>query len=457
MRRAETSKRFAAAAVAIGMTVLAGCGSRLDRQTLSETTTIPGTQPVAPATTSSGQPSETGVTGTEIHLGLIVSKTSPLGSETFAGPMYGALAYFSSLNDRGGINGRTIRLTVCDDNATGAGNRRCARQLIEDDKVMAFVGNSIFDYAAASYVNDKGVPDVGGQPIDTAYEQYRHLFNIYGTSSPRDGVVGVDGKLDGGTEVYRYFKQALGAGTAGVVYYNQGDSQRFADLTAIALEVEGYTVVREQVDFSVPNFDAAAIDMRSRGVDIVFDAMDSAGNVRLCEAMDGARLSVKAKVVTVQSWNESVRTQYAKGSTCRNSIYATATTRNYMDLQFPAVSQFRDDMRRYYPDREDKLSMWTLEGWAAAQWFTDAASSCGAALTRVCVEAYLERPEPYDGHGLLVARDFVPRPQVGGSAHNCLSVARWQDDAFGGTGGWVTTTPNGDFICYDVPDVVYTP
>ena len=253
------------------------------------------------------------MTANEIRLGLIVSKTSPLGSETFSGPMYGALAYFSSLNDRGGINGRMVKVTVCDDNATGAGNRRCARQLIEDDKVMAFVSNSVFDYSAASYVNDNGVPDIGGQPISTVYEQYQHLFTIYGSSSPRDGVVGIKGKLDGGTEVYRYFKQELGAGTAGVVYYNQNESQRFADLTAAALEVEGYTVVREQVDFSVPNFDAAAIDMRSRGVDIVFDAMDTAGNVRLCEAMDGAGLTVKAKVVTVQSWAESVRTPVREG------------------------------------------------------------------------------------------------------------------------------------------------
>ncbi len=225
--------------------------------------------------------------------------------------MYGARAFFASLNARGGVNGRTVKLTVCDDNATGAGNRRCARKLIEEEKVMAFVGNTIFDYSAAAYVDDKGVPDIGGQPIDNAYDQYGHLFSIYGTSTPRNGTIGVAGKLDGGTEIQRYFKVALGARTAGIVYYNQNDSQRYANLTAMALQAEGYTVVREQVDFSVPNFDAAAIDMRERQVDIVFDALDSAGNVNLCKAMDAVRLTVKAKVMTVQSWNESLRNDYA--------------------------------------------------------------------------------------------------------------------------------------------------
>jgi ABC-type branched-subunit amino acid transport system substrate-binding protein len=347
-----------------------------------------------------------------------------------------------------------VKVTVCDDNATALATGAAARQLIEDDHVMAFVGNLDLQPAARTSTVRAGR---GGQPISTAYEQYRHLFNIYGTSSPCDGEIGSTGSSIGATEVYRYFKEALGTGTAGIVYYNQADSQRFADLTASALELEGYTVVREQVDFSVPNFDAAAIDMRSRNVDIIFDALDSTGNVNLCKAMDAARLTVDAKVVTVQSWNESLRTQYTGTPTCRNSIYATATARNYMDTGFPAVQQFRDDMRRYYPDREDKLSMWTEEGWAAAQWFIDAATSCGAALTRVCVESYLERPEPYDGHGLLDPRDFTPSTEVGGPRHNCLNVAQWQDSANGGTGAWVTRTPNGDFVCYDVGSVVYTP
>jgi branched-chain amino acid transport system substrate-binding protein len=73
------------------------------------------------------------------------------------------------------------------------------------------------------------------------------------------------------------------------------------------------------------------------------------------------------------------------------------------------------------------------------------------------VEAYLERPEPYDGHGLLTPRDFTKSNQVGGMRHNCLSVAQWQDSANDGEGAWVTRTPNDDFVCYDVPSVIYTP
>jgi branched-chain amino acid transport system substrate-binding protein len=450
MARMRSVRHLAAIIAAVGF-VSGACGTRLPDSAFTTTTTG------GPASTGGGTnpASDVGVSPTEVLVGLIVSKTSALGSETFSAPMYGAMAYFQGLNARGGVAGRMVKVEVCDDSGTGAGNRDCVHKLVDTDKVFAFAGNSIYQYAGAADVNAKGVPDVGGQPIGNAYDQYQHLYSIYGSIYPRNGTVGYDGTLYGGTEVFRYFQATLGTKTAGVVYYNQADSQRFADLTARSLEMEGYSVVREEVDFAVPNFEAVAADMRAHGVDSVYDALDSSGNVNLCKAMDGAGLTVKAKVMTVQSWDETVRTQYASTPRCRNSLYATSLDRNYTDTQNPAVAQFRADMKAAYPDREDKLSMWELEGWASAQWLTDAMTSCGASLTRACVESYLNRPEPYDGHGLLVPRDFIVEPTPAPTQHNCLNVAQWQDDANGGTGGWVTRVPDMTTNCFDVPAVPY--
>lgn len=433
--------------------VMAGCGTRLPGAAFD-------TQPANPANTGSTTPggnSDVGITATTIKLGLVVSKTSPLGAETFTPSMYGAQAFVAALNARGGVNGRHVDLVVCDDGATGAGNRRCVTKLVDQDRIFAFVGNSIFDYAGASFVDERGVPDVGGQPITNAYDQYHHLWTIYGDSSPRDGTIGWNGKLLGGTEVYRFFAKTLGVKTAGVVAYNQPDSLRFANLTAAALKLEGYTVVREQLDFAVPAWNAAAIDMRSRGVDIVFDALDSGGNVSLCAAMDTAGLVVKAKAVTVQGWNETVRSEYRSSPTCRNALYATATTRNYMDTSNPTIARFRAEMKAAFPQREDKLAMWTLEGWAGALWLTDAMTSCGQALTRRCVEDYLSRPDGFDAGGALTPRNFVVKPVPSTTDRNCLFAAKWSDAAYGGKGGWVTVTPGNEPECFDVPNVPYSP
>jgi len=436
--------------------LLASCGTRLPDKAFT-TTTTPGSTPSTTGSVVANPASDTGVSADEIKVGVVVSLTGPLGAEAFSGPMYGALAYFEGLNARGGINGRRVTPVVCDDGSSGSGNQRCVQDLIERDQVFAFAGNSIFTYAGAGYVNDKGVPDIGGQPIGHEYDQYPLLYSIYGSSAPREGTVGFDGKLYGGTEVYRYFRTKLKTKVAAVVAYNQSDSLRFADYTEKGLRREGYDVVREQVDFGVPNWDAAVIDMKARGVDIVFDALENTGNVNLCRAMDRNGLDVRAKVMSVQSWTDTVRSQYSDSPTCRKSLYATANDLNYADTQHHAVARFRKDMARTYPEREEQISMWAVEGWASAQWFTDAAESCGADLTRACLEAYMGRPDPYDGHGLLTPRGFVVSTDPEAPTRNCLNVARWQDAAQGGRGGWVTQTPNMDDTCFLVPSIAYAP
>ncbi|MFE3498817.1 ABC transporter substrate-binding protein [Kitasatospora sp. NPDC059160] len=431
--------------------LLAGCGTRLpDGAFTARATPAPG---------AGGNPSfDTGVSATAIRIGIVTSLTSPVGSEVFSGPRYGAQAFFQALNDRGGLHGRTVEVVTCDDGGSGIGNQDCVHRLVDQAHVFALVSGSVLDYAGAPYVSGKAVPDVGGQPIGTAYDRWPHLYGIYGSAAPRDGrAVGWNGTLYQSTEVFRFFKQRLGADSAAVVAYNQADSARYAGQLKAGLEAEGYRVLLQTVDFALPNFQAVAAAVRADGSQLLFDAMDSRGNAALCRALDEAGVSVAAKVTTVQNWSESVRTDYAASPNCRNALWATSSSQNYEDEQHPAVHDFRAAMARSYPDRADRLSAWELEGWAGAQWLADALDSCGAAPTRVCVEAFLNRAEPYDAHGLILPASFVPQPPPSGPTRACLNVARWQDSAGGGRGGWVTQVPAMTTDCFDVPQLPYRP
>ena len=425
-------------AAAVALLAMSACGTRLPSSVFTGRPTVGSTALVD------------GVSSTEIKVGMIDSISSPLGANAFSGPGYGAQAYFDALNAAGGINGRKVVVDQCDDAGSGIGNIQCAHQLIDSDQVFAFAGNSIFDYAGASYVNSKDVPDIGGEPIDQAYDQYQHLYSIYGSSEPRNGTVGWDGTLYSSTEIYAYFKQKLGAHIAAVVEFNQPDSIRYGQMQVAGLRAEGYDVVTEQLDFALPNYAAAAADMKSHGVQIVFDAIDTTGNGSLCTALDQAGVNLIAKVTTPQSWDQTVLDTYANAPKCRNVLYATSTERNYEDTQYPVVAAFRAAMAKYFPSRAPNLSMWELDGWASAQWLTDAIGSCGANVTRACVEAYMNRSQPYDGHALLIPTSFVvSRP--GATTRACLNVARWQDSANGGHGGWVTQTPDMAANCFTVP------
>lgn len=405
-RRSRAVEALGSLAAALIVLLGTACGSRPPE---SDFTDRPGA-----ATPSAG--------GGPLRVGIVTSATSPVGGGAFTGPRDGAQAYFQRLNARGGIDGRKVEVHTCDDGGSGVGNNECVHKLVDEQKVTALVGTAVLDYAGAPRVSAAGVPDIGGQPIGPAYDTYPHLYSIYGSLAPREGGrPGWDGRSYGGTEVYRYFKREHGARTAAVVSYNQSASAAYARLVTQGLRAEGYEVVTEEVDFALPNFRAVAADLKERGVDLVLDAMDTHGNVRLCEAMDKVGARVTAKVTNAQNWTSAVAEDYKDAPGCRNTLWVTGSSRNYEDTDHAAVREFRDAMKGR------TLSQWALEGWAAAQWFTDAARSCErrpTGTTRACVDAFMERGDPYTAHGLLLPVVFEHRAEPPRTRRTCLSVAR---------------------------------
>ncbi|MBF9071134.1 ABC transporter substrate-binding protein [Streptacidiphilus fuscans] len=441
VRRAARARTVRAAVLALLLVCATACGSRLPLRDFGSTA------PAAPGGTA--QP--------PIPVGIIASISSPLGGDTFSGPTTGAQAFFQALDAAGGINGRQVKVYPCDDGGSGIGNQSCVHQLIDQDHVVALVAGTELEYAGAPYVSAQGVPDIGGITIGTAYDQYPHLYQIYGTDEPRDGkTVGWNGVLYQSTEVDRYFKTKLGLSRAVVVAYNQSDSLRYAAQLTQGLKAEGYSVLNETVDFALPDFAAVAAGMKADHAQLLLDAMDLRGNTGLCQAMASAGVGVTAKVTNEQNWSDEIRSDYASVPGCRDVLWTTSYARNYEDTRYPAVSAFRAAMQKYDPDQQ--LSEWQLLGWAGAQWFTDAATSCGADVTRSCVDAYMQRPQPYDAHGLLIPASFVPSPHPPtGLTKACLNVARWEDSADGGQGGWVTQVPDMNTTCFQVPSLPYKP
>ncbi|RVU25135.1 amino acid ABC transporter substrate-binding protein [Streptomyces antnestii] len=424
----------AAEAVAAGLLLVlsAACGSRLPERDFEQ------------GGHSTGAPRE------PVRVGVITSATSPVGGAAFTGPRDGAQAWFRDLDAHGGIGGRPVEVHTCDDGGSGVGNNECVRKLVDEQKVVALVATTSLEYAGASHVSHARVPDIGGQPVGAAYDTYPHLYGIYGSLAPRDGTPGWGGKLYGGTEVYRFFKREKGARTAAVVSYNQSASAAYASLVTRGLQTEGYKVITEQVDFALPNFRAVAADLKDQHVDLVFDAIDSHGNAQLCKAMDEVGAHVVAKVTNVQNWTSTVAADYKDAPHCRNALWATGSSRNYEDVNHPAVRAFREATKGLKTH-----SQWQLEGWAAARWFTDAAKSCvarGDGITRACVDGFMNSGRPYTAGGLLLPVSFERLPQPPKTRRTCLSVARWRD----GT-GWVTQAGDMTTNCFVLPQLSYLP
>ncbi len=101
-----------------------------------------------------------GVTDSEIKLGQTLPYSGPASAYGQLGRAQ--LAYFKSLNDRGGINGRKINLISLDDGFSPPKAVELTRRLVEQDEVAAIFGTlgTPLNLAIRQYLNAKKVPQL---------------------------------------------------------------------------------------------------------------------------------------------------------------------------------------------------------------------------------------------------------------------------------------------------------
>jgi branched-chain amino acid transport system substrate-binding protein len=390
--------------------------------------------------------SDVGVTANSIKIGNITSIQGQFGPDAFSPSLYGLQAYIGALNARGGVNGRKIDFHTCDDRDTGDGNLTCAQQLVDQQKVFVMLANNSESSArSASYTNGKGVPDLG-LPLNNGYYKYPTMFSFYGNDGyPRNGKdIGAQGKLWQQTGQYRWFKQQRHIDKGAFFYYTIAVSQQqgFAEIANANAEGIEKTYVGGGSDqgenFAAPTFDTDVVNMKSKGVQGIWDAMDTPANQKLCSAMDRGGFTVLAKISTVEVWSKAVGTDFS--SPCRNSVYAPGATDPFSNQSDPLVAQFLSDFAKYSPGRT--MHEWALEGWAMGYEFTKAAQSMGANLTRAGFIKWLNDLNAYTLDGLTWPHDYKPKDYKA-PFHQCFSVAHWND----GAGTFVTDAPIG--TCYD--------
>jgi ABC-type branched-subunit amino acid transport system substrate-binding protein len=102
-----------------------------------------------------------GVTDQEIKLGQTEPYSGPVSSSAALGR--GAMAYFEKINrEKGGINGRKVKLISLDDAYSPPKAFEQVRKLVEEEGVLAIVGSngSPTGVAAQAYLNKAGVPQL---------------------------------------------------------------------------------------------------------------------------------------------------------------------------------------------------------------------------------------------------------------------------------------------------------
>jgi len=151
--------------------------------------------------TGSGDNSSGSSSGAPIKLGSIVSATG-----NFSDPLSGDIAdaWAKWTNAHGGINGHPVQLTVLDDGSNPASALSDAKQLVQQNHVIAVVGNSPTGASAvADYLDSVHVPAIGA--AFAAEYSGRYLFPASTSQSAINLALFRTAKAEGLTKVADFY------------------------------------------------------------------------------------------------------------------------------------------------------------------------------------------------------------------------------------------------------------
>jgi branched-chain amino acid transport system substrate-binding protein len=230
-------------AVAIGIAGVSACGS---------------SSPSSSASTASAS----AASGTPIKIGNVGVYSGPSGTDDQAGSL-AVTAWADEVNASGGIDGHPVQLVVKDDRNVAANSVLAVKELIQQDHVVALVGNneSGLEAAWASYADAQKVPVIGGDDFAAQYNTDPNFFPV--AESGIDAAVGYVNavKLFGG----KIYSQVVCA-----EYPACKQADALATYYGKALGVK--TVSGQGIAEASTNYTAQCEALKEAGADLVFTA-----------------------------------------------------------------------------------------------------------------------------------------------------------------------------------------
>lgn len=377
----------------------AGCGSRLDNQAIVNALapTAAGSAQTAAGTSSQGSAADqiaanpgavtrTATTSAQIAAappGATVDKAAssaprparraitpaagtsagpsvespPAGSATRSTLLFGNVGSYSGLfgavlngnktalavwiarqNARGGLDGHPIKIIFGDDGADPSTGLTLMKRMVENDHVLAFVGNINgfgFDQYA-DYADGQGIPFIGG---DGFTARWYTDPNAFPAASP------VANQIVSGL---RYFESVSGLTRLGMTYCVEvAQLCQYLHEEVMKSPMGKYIVDDEVISFVQPSFTSQCLRMQSKGVQLVYLLQDTASAARF--GRDCATQGYRPKIMVL---GLDATAEYPKVDDLKDS-YLPGATVPLSETKIPAVAEYHAAMNQYAPGIAD--------------------------------------------------------------------------------------------------------
>jgi branched-chain amino acid transport system substrate-binding protein len=243
----------------IGVLALSACGSsKKSSSTSSSSGASTGSASTSTGSASTPASTSTGTTasGTPFVLGAICSCTGPQAA-VLGDTGKVEQAWASWTNAHGGINGHPVKVIVKDDGQSTSVALQSAKELVEQDHVMAISDYSLVGTAFAPYVTSKGIPVVGGATPQPSFANPNWFPSAAGLIPLLVGTAG----------------EAKGKKNLGVVYC--AESPVCAQLVPLMQGIGklfNLKVTPQKISGTAPNYTAPCLALKGAGVDALYIA-----------------------------------------------------------------------------------------------------------------------------------------------------------------------------------------
>ncbi|KLL11172.1 MULTISPECIES: ABC transporter substrate-binding protein [Protofrankia] len=266
-----------------------------------------------------------------------------------------------SVNARGGANGYPVKVIIEDDGGDPAKSLRAVKKLVEQDEVVAIVGDSsLVDATWADYVTEKGIPVVGGLSVESPFLTHPDFF-ITGAPVPVTTV-----------SIWEAAK-AAGKKKVGLLYCSETPvCAQLEGLGKAASAIVGDVgIATGKIAATAPDYTAPCLALKDEGVDALFVAHNSEVVPRVTDscAQQGFTPTVISQTPTLgPSW---------LGHKGFDGALLSSPTVLYTDESVPAVKEFLDALDTYYPDlrKSQQFTYDTIYPWASGKLFEAAAKA----------------------------------------------------------------------------------
>lgn len=316
-----------------------------------------------------------GVSDGEIVIGQTMPYSGPLSAFGTLGRAQAA--YFAMINERGGVNGRKIKLISLDDGYSPPRTVEQTRKLVESEQVLLLFSSlgAPTNVSVLKYLNAKRVPQLFIAATGMKWgDPGKYPWTMAFVPSQRTAAAGY----------VRYVLEKKPQARIGILYQNDDFGNDYLKAVKELLgDNAARMIVSEQAyEFTDPTVDSQIVSLKASGADVFFNFGSpkfAAQAIRKAYDIGWRPLEfISYTAASVSAVLQPAGMEKAAG------ILSSAYLKDPTDPQWKDDTATRDWvawMEKYYP-LGDRADVYNVYGYAAAQIMVHVLERCGDNLTR---------------------------------------------------------------------------